>query len=108
MSCATLTHRVACSICDGLLGPSPRVRKSRNVKSLRSEKHGAFGTGSIVTRHPRMGAVAQPAVAVRERVWNEQRTGTGRENAGVYRLLCVNVCGIRQLRGKTLFGSCCA
>jgi hypothetical protein len=55
-----------------------------------------------------MGAVEEPAVPNGERAWNERATDDDRENAGVYGLLCVNVCGIKQLRGKTLFGSCSA
>jgi hypothetical protein len=34
-----------------------------------------------------MGAVEQPAVALRERVWNERHADSNRENAGVYGLL---------------------
>ena len=68
-----------------------------------------------MTRHPRMGAVEEPEVPLRERVWNERATADDRENAGVYVLLCVNVCGIKQLRGKHSSGAverkrsgCCA
>jgi hypothetical protein len=50
--------------------------------------------GRRVTRHPRMGAVEEPEVTVGERVWNERPIARSRENAGVYRLLCVNVHGI--------------
>jgi hypothetical protein len=38
-----------------------------------------------------MGAVAQPEVPRRERAWNERSTVDDGENAGGYRLLCVNV-----------------
>jgi hypothetical protein len=31
MSCATLTQKVACSICDGLLGPSQTQSKSQET-----------------------------------------------------------------------------
>jgi hypothetical protein len=55
-----------------------------------------------------MGAVEELKVPLRERLWNERPTADDRENAGVYRLLCVNACGIKQLRGKTLFGGCSA
>jgi hypothetical protein len=51
--------------------------------------------GCKVTRHPRMGAAEEPEVPRRERAWNERATATRRENAGVYRLLCVNVCGMK-------------
>jgi hypothetical protein len=51
-----------------------------------------------------MGAVEEPGVPMRELVWNERAAGDDRENTGVYRLLCVNICGIKQLRGKSLFG----
>ena len=64
---------------------------------LPGEKATVLCTGSRVTRHPRMGAVEEPKVPRRERLWNEQATATRCENAGVYRLLCVNVSGIRQL-----------
>jgi len=47
-----------------------------------------------MTRHPRMGAVEELKVALRERLWNERPTADIRENAGVYRLLWVNVSGI--------------
>lgn len=47
-----------------------------------------------------MGAVEEPEVPWREPQWNERATAMRRENAGVYRLLCVNVCGIKQLRGR--------
>lgn len=36
-------------------------------------------------------------------MWNEWPTATRRENAGVYRLLCVNVNGINRLRRIGLF-----
>jgi hypothetical protein len=49
-----------------------------------------------MTRHPRMGAVEQPEVPLREREWNERATADDRENAGVYVLLCVNVCGLHK------------
>jgi hypothetical protein len=41
-----------------------------------------------------MGAVEEPEVPRRERLWNELATGNDRENAGVYRLPYVNVNGI--------------
>jgi hypothetical protein len=50
--------------------------------------------GSRVTRHPRMGAVEEPEVPVRERVWNERATARNREKTGVYGLLWVNARGI--------------
>jgi hypothetical protein len=55
------------------------------------QKHAAYGIGLRVTRHPRMGAVEELKVPVREPQWNERSTAGSRENAGVYRLLCVNV-----------------
>ncbi len=60
----------------------------------RIKEHAAYGIGIRVTRHPRMGAVEEPTVPLREPSWNEQPTATRRENAGVYRLLWVNVHGI--------------
>ena len=33
-------------------------------------------------------------------MWNERHAVSNRENVGVYRLLCVNMNGIRQLREK--------
>jgi hypothetical protein len=43
---------------------------------------------------------------VREPQWNERRTASYRENAGVYRLLCVNVNGMRQLEtNRRVLGS---
>ena len=37
-----------------------------------------------------MGAVEEPEVPLRERLWNERSTANSCENAGVYRLLWVN------------------
>jgi hypothetical protein len=39
------------------------------------QKHAAYGIGLRVTRHPRMGAVEQPWVAVREPSWNQAVSG---------------------------------
>jgi hypothetical protein len=39
--------------------------------------------GFTRTRHPQMGAVEEPLVPVRERVWNERATDDSREKAGV-------------------------
>ena len=64
----------------------------------RSKNYAAFGIGWRVTRHPQMGAVDEPQVDVREHVWNECCRAIRPENAGVYRLLKVNVRGMRQLR----------
>jgi hypothetical protein len=50
-----------------------------------------------------MGAVEEPEVPLRERLWNERSTATSREKTGVYRLLCVNVNGINRLRRLGLF-----
>lgn len=56
--------------------------------------------GLRLTRHPRMGAVGEPEVTVGERVWNERSTAGSREKTGVYRLLWVNVNGMRQLEAN--------
>ncbi len=53
-----------------------------------------------MTRHPQMGAVEEPEVTVGERVWNERATADNREKTGVYRLLWVNVSGMRQLEAN--------
>jgi hypothetical protein len=42
-------------------------------------------TGFKRTRHPRMGAVEELLVPLRERVWNERPTAMNREKTGVYR-----------------------
>lgn len=55
--------------------------------SGRSEKRAAYGSGLSLTRYPQMGAVEEPEVPRRERVWNQCRAADSRENAGVYRLL---------------------
>ena len=44
-----------------------------------------------MTRHPRMGAVEELLVPLREPQWNERPTANDRENTGVYRLLSVNL-----------------
>ena len=59
-----------------------------------TEEHAAYGIGFTSTRHPRMGAVEELRVPLREPQWNERPTVTSRENAGVYGLLWVNVNGI--------------
>ncbi len=64
------------------------------------QKRAAYGIGLRVTHHPRMGAAEELEVPRRERVWNEQATVNSRENAGVYRLLWVNVNGMRQLEAN--------
>jgi hypothetical protein len=53
----------------------------------RQKNYAAYGIGLRVTRHPRMGAVEQPEVALREPSWNERATANAGENAGVYGLL---------------------
>lgn len=50
--------------------------------------------GITGTRHPRKGAVEQPEVPRRERLSNQCCAADSREDAGVYVLLRVNVCGI--------------
>jgi hypothetical protein len=55
-----------------------------------------------------MGAVEELLVPRRERLWNERATASSGENAGVYRLLCVNACGIKQLREKQALRWCSA
>jgi hypothetical protein len=61
-----------------------------------------------MTRHPQMVAVEEPEVPNGERHWNERPTTNTREKAGVYRLLKVNVYGMRQLRRVGLFATCSA
>lgn len=61
------------------------------------ERRAAYGIGLRVTRHPQMGAVEEPEVPLRKPQWNERSTATSREKTGVYRLLWVNVNGMRQL-----------
>ena len=62
--------------------------------------HAAKAAAVGVTRHPGMGAVEEPEVPLREPSWNERPTAMNRKNAGVYRLLCVNVNGMRQLEAN--------
>ena len=68
-----------------------------------AKEHAAYGIGLSMTRHPRMGAVEELKVPLREPQWNERPTAEWGENAGVYRLLRVNVNGINRLRRIGLF-----
>jgi len=80
----------------------------RSFQSPVNEKPSMLRMGLNGTRHPRMGAVEEPEVAVREPSWNERPRVNSRENTGVYRLLWVNVNGMSQLEANRPVLGCVA